>query len=93
MLHAGKPHAQFERRTEASGQARLLRPDYPETDSGKLPEQGVGKSQVAFAESSVVIALHSPEGVVETGPFMWLAEKNPVKLASGVQRYTFSGPV
>ena len=30
-LHAGKPHVQFERRTEASAQARLLRPDYPET--------------------------------------------------------------
>jgi hypothetical protein len=32
-LHAGKPHARFERRTEASAQARLLRPDRPSSQS------------------------------------------------------------
>ena len=26
-LHTGKPYVQFERRTEASAQARILRPD------------------------------------------------------------------
>src|SRR6202011_2170641 len=31
-LHAGKPHVQFERRTEASAQARLLRPDNHEAE-------------------------------------------------------------
>jgi hypothetical protein len=40
-----------------------------------------------------VIALHSPDGVVETGLRICPPEKNAPKLACGVQRDTFSGPV
>src|SRR6516165_367288 len=33
MRYVGKPHVQFERRTEASVQTRLLRPDKDETNT------------------------------------------------------------
>jgi hypothetical protein len=40
-----------------------------------------------------VIALHSPDVVVETGLLMCLPEKTALKLACQVQRDTFSGPI
>jgi hypothetical protein len=40
-----------------------------------------------------VIALHSPDGVVETGLRVCPPEKSAGKLARGVKRDTFSGPV
>jgi len=40
-----------------------------------------------------VIALHSPDGVLETGLRVCPPEKKAVKLGYAVQRDTFSGPV
>jgi len=40
-----------------------------------------------------VIALHSPDGVSETGPLVGRLEKKARKLAYGVEWNTFSGPV
>jgi hypothetical protein len=40
-----------------------------------------------------VIALHSPDGVVETGLLVCPAEKKAVKLDCGVRWDTFAGPV
>jgi hypothetical protein len=41
----------------------------------------------------LVIALHSPDGVGETGLRVCPAEKNTAKLGCGVKQDTFSGPV
>jgi hypothetical protein len=40
-----------------------------------------------------VIALHSPDGVVETGLVWCPPEKNAAKLTRSIQDCTFSGPV
>jgi hypothetical protein len=40
-----------------------------------------------------LIALHSPDGVAETGLRVCPPEKNARKLARGVRRHTFSGAV
>jgi hypothetical protein len=41
----------------------------------------------------LVIALHSPDGVGETGLRVCPAEKNTAKLGYGAKQDTFSGPV
>jgi hypothetical protein len=54
---------------------------------------GCLRSQGVFAHLGFVIALHSPNGVAETELRICLPEKKAAKLASGVQRDTFSGAV
>ena len=70
--------------------------------TGKLPTNGVVgkmgfpsayKAKAPSPNYRFVIALHSPEGVAETGLCVWPPEKNARKLARWVRRDTFSGAV
>jgi hypothetical protein len=60
-LHTGKLYVQFERRTEASAQARLLRPDTDESgepqgfrkERPRYPLEGRGKQADVSAEGNI----------------------------------------
>jgi hypothetical protein len=58
---------------------RGLLGNYPETGLWKAPNfgfQGTDESQLAMAESRLLIALHSPNALLETGLRMCPPEKS-----------------
>jgi hypothetical protein len=65
----------------------------PVSFCGVTPGIGTGKVKALSPNHRFVIAFHSPVGVAETGLLKRLSEKGAAKLAHGVARGTFSGPV
>jgi hypothetical protein len=65
---------------------------WPE-NSSRSPKAGEGRVSVADIGPLFVIALHSPDGVTETGLCVCRPEKNARKPGCGVRRDTFSSAV
>jgi hypothetical protein len=85
MIAASKDKAGGDRNravfeSSPSANRKLARNGLP--GSGKRGCQGADKSQLSIAESRIVIALHSPNALIETGPRECSPEKRGTVLPS-----------
>jgi hypothetical protein len=77
--------------TGSSAIRKLARNGLP--GSGKPGGQGADKSQLAIAESRIVIALHSPNALIETGLRECSPEKSGDSAPFAAEQCVLRGPV